>query len=156
MPVIRGLNFPDHLCYLAEQHTWARREADGSVTVGITALGGALAREYVAFMPKPTGASVEQNRGLGVIEMAKTVASVRAPVAGAIIAANEAAIADPALINRDPYDRGWLIKLAPSNWNADCELLVTGEKIRDAIENIMRLENFENVRQPGDIGAEGT
>lgn len=102
---------------------WLRLDADG-VTVGATGFGLWLAGELVAFTCKPKGAEVAAGRGLGTVESAKTVLSVRAPVGLRIVVANEAAERRPALINDDPYGAGWLAQGEPLAWVADVARLV--------------------------------
>jgi len=107
-------NTPDNLRY-APSHEWARLEADGTVTVGITdhaqdALGD------VVFVELPeVGNSYEAGQQAGVVESVKAASDIYAPVAGEVIAVNEAIVDAPETINNDPYDGGWFFKLKPAN-----------------------------------------
>lgn len=142
MATFRGYEFPDHLNYLVEHDMWARREADGSVTVGITELGAGMAGELYAYMPKAIDTEVERGRALGVVEMSKAIRSVRSPVTGRIVDVNVAAVTRPALINDDPYGEGWLARLAPVDWSADRARLLSGEQLEAPLLAYMDLYNI--------------
>ena len=103
---------PDKL-YYAATHEWARLEADGSVTVGITehaqqALGDVM---YVE-LPL-VGAVVSAAGFTGIVESVKEASDIYAPVAGTVLAVNEALADTPEQINEDPYGEGWFYRLQP-------------------------------------------
>ena len=125
--------FPGHLHYLVDEDTWARVEEDGSVTVGITSLGVALSGDLYMCRPRPVGASVEQGRNVAVVELAKSIVSVKSPVSGEVIAINEALAQEPGLVNRDPYGAGWIARLRPLRWDEERAALVTGAAIAPAM-----------------------
>ena len=132
--LVRGYEFPDDLHYLVAFDMWARLDEDGLVRVGATSLGVALAGEIIAFLPKPIGETVEQGRALGAIELFKTIISAKAPVSGVLVEANGALEQMPVLLNRDPYGAGWLARIRPSNWAADCAALAHGAAVSGAME----------------------
>lgn len=106
-------NIPADLRYAAS-HEWARLEADGSVTVGISdhaqeALGD------VVFVELPeVGKQLAAGQEAGVVESVKAASDIYAPVSGEVIAVNEALADAPELVNEDPYGN-WFFKLKPSN-----------------------------------------
>ncbi len=106
-------NVPADLRYAAS-HEWARLEADGSVTVGISdhaqeALGD------VVFVELPeVGATLGAGDQAGVVESVKAASDIYAPVAGEVIAVNEALTDSPELVNADPY-ANWFFKVKPAN-----------------------------------------
>ena len=112
-------HFPAELHYDVAHQTWARPEADGSVTVGITALGIRLSGEIYMCRPKPVGQTVERGRSVAVVELAKSIVSVKSPVGGEVLAVNEGLANEPERVHLDPYGSGWIARLAPSNWAAD-------------------------------------
>ncbi|MBK7617262.1 MAG: glycine cleavage system protein H [Vitreoscilla sp.] len=120
-------HFPAELHYDVAHQTWARPEADGSVTVGITALGIRLSGEIYMCRPKPVGQTVERGRSVAVVELAKSIVSVKSPVGGEVLAVNEGLANEPERVHLDPYGSGWIARLAPSNWAADQALLRHGE-----------------------------
>ena len=105
-------NVPADLRYAAS-HEWARLEADGSVTVGISdhaqeALGD------VVFVELPeVGATLAAGGQAGVVESVKAASDIYAPIAGEVIAVNEALTDSPELVNADPY-ANWFFKLKPA------------------------------------------
>ncbi|MCC6075018.1 glycine cleavage system protein GcvH [Pseudomonas sp. GCM10022188] len=106
-------NVPAELRY-ASSHEWARLEADGSVTVGITdhaqeALGD------VVFVELPeVGKSLGASEAAGVVESVKAASDIYAPLAGEVIAVNEALADAPESVNSDPYG-AWFFKLKPAS-----------------------------------------
>jgi len=153
MPIVRGFDFPADRWYLLEQDTWVKREADGLATVGITTLGAYISGDFVEFIAKPVGTTIERDRSLGALEMSKVIRSARSPVSGTLVEVNAAVRADPALINADPYGAGWLARVQPVAWDADLALLVAGEAVAPAVEAYMALlaESF-GVDKPLDQG----
>ncbi|QEZ48220.1 glycine cleavage system protein GcvH [Cupriavidus oxalaticus] len=107
------MNFPADLKY-TESHEWVRVETDGTLTIGITdhaqdALGD------IVFLELPeVGKSVGAGDALAVVESVKAASDIYAPVAGEVIAVNEAATAAPESVNADAFD-AWLFKLKPAN-----------------------------------------
>ncbi|MEW5888568.1 MAG: glycine cleavage system protein GcvH [Pseudomonadota bacterium] len=142
MATVRNCNLPDDLYYSVENNVWARLEADGTLTVGMTAYACNLAGEVVAFTPKKVGKEIEQNKSVATVESGKWVGPVKAPVTGEIIATNDAVAAKPGTINADPYGAGWLVKMKPSDWAGQSGSLVTGAAIAAAFEAKMNADGF--------------
>jgi glycine cleavage system H protein len=142
MASVKNCNLPDDLYYNVENNVWARREADGTVTVGMTAYACALAGEIVAYTPKKVGRTVDLNKSLATVESGKWVGPVKAPVGGEVLAVNDALAGNAKGINADPYGGGWLIKLKPANWDADSAGLVTGSGVGPAFEAKMQADGF--------------
>jgi glycine cleavage system H protein len=147
MIVVRGCVFPDDRYYHADYNVWVQQATHDSVTLGATAYGVALAIEFFAFTPKALGTKLEAGRAVGLLELSKTVVSVRSPVAGTLVEVNTAAVAKPALIGADPYGAGWLVRLATTASLADEPRLLMGEALIVPFEAEMALENFEGPRQ---------
>lgn len=126
MAHINGCNLPEDLFYLIEKHVWVRSEEAGFVTVGINDVAQNLAGTVVACTPKKVGRTVPRGQSVATIESSKWVGPVPAPVSGEIAEVNEAVRKNPGILNRDPYGAGWLVKLKPSNWEAEKADLVTG------------------------------
>lgn len=142
MIVVRGCAFPQDRYYHADYNVWVQRSAADVLTLGATSFGVALAIEFFAFTPKAIGTAIEAGRAVGLLELSKTVVSVRSPVAGQLLEVNTAAVARPALIGQDPYGTGWLARLATRVDLATATNLVHGEGIIAAFEQAMALENF--------------
>lgn len=143
MGAVRGCNIPDDLTYNIENNVWARRESDGTVTAGLTSYAGSLAGEIVAYTPKKVGKDIAQDKSCATVESGKWVGPVKAPVSGTVTAVNDAVSAKPGLINKDPYGEGWIIKLKPTNWDAESGALKTGAAALQAFEAKMQAEGFK-------------
>ena len=143
MGAVRGCNLPDDLMYNVDSNVWARREADGNVTVGLTAYACSLAGEIVSYTPKKVGKAVEKDKSCATVESGKWVGPVKTPVAGEVVAVNEAVTAKPGTINRDPYTQGWVVKVKPANWDADIASLKTGAAAMASFEAKMQADGFK-------------
>ena len=102
-------NIPQDLRYTKE-HEYVKAAGD-VVIVGITAYAqGELGDVVYVDLPK-AGSSFDRMQIFGTIEAVKAVSDLYCPVAGEVFATNGALEGDPALVNRDPYGDGWMIKL---------------------------------------------
>ncbi|SFZ70571.1 glycine cleavage system protein GcvH [Chitinimonas taiwanensis] len=107
-------NIPSDLKYVAS-HEWLRLEADGSVTVGITDHAQSLLGDVVYVEVPSVGDVLAADAGAGVVESVKSASDVYAPIAGEIIAVNEALADAPDTVNSDPYGAGWFFKIKPAD-----------------------------------------
>lgn len=98
-----------------KSHEWVRREADGTLTVGITDHAQDLMGDLVYVELPEAGKQVTAAKECAVVESVKAASDVYAPVSGEIIAANTALADSPETINKDPYGEGWMFKIRPSN-----------------------------------------
>ena len=97
-----------------EDHEWVRLEADGTATVGIT-LHAQDALGDVVFVELPgPGRTYAQKDVAGVVESVKAAADVYMPIAGEVVAVNDALVANPALANTDPQGAGWFFRVRPT------------------------------------------
>lgn len=143
MGAVRGCNIPEDLSYNIENNVWARKEADGNITVGLTAYACSLAGEIVAYTPKKAGKEIAQDKSCATVESGKWVGPVKAPVSGEVVAVNDAVLAKPGLINKDPYGQGWVVKMKPGNWAGESTVLKTGADALKAFEAKMQAEGFK-------------
>jgi glycine cleavage system H protein len=104
------VNTPEDLKYTAE-HEWVRAIEGHTVRVGITDYAqGALGDIVYVSLPS-LGAAVTPGQPLGEVESTKSVSDVFAPVAGTVLARNDALEAQPELLNSDPYGEGWIVEI---------------------------------------------
>lgn len=141
--LIRGCLFPPGLWYHAEHQVWARPEGDDAACIGITSMGIRLAGEIYMCRPKPVGAAVEAGRSLAVVELAKSIVSVKSPAHGEVIEVNPRLAAEPEQVHLDPYGEGWLLRLRLTHWEADRAALVHGEAVAPAMEHHAWLHQLE-------------
>ncbi len=142
MAQVRGCNIPEDRYYWVEKHAWARLEADGTATIGITDVAQHLAKGIINATPKEAGRSVQKGKSAGTLESGKWVGPVTSPITGEIVEVNEAARAKPALINEDPYGAGWFVKVRPADWAGESASLVTGESAVAAYQKFMEEQNL--------------
>ena len=109
------MNCPENLKYTSE-HEWIRLEGDIAY-VGITdyaqdQLGDIV---FVDVTTEGEGETLAKNDTFGTIEVVKTVSDLFLPVGGEVLEQNEALADDPSLVNTDPYGKGWIIKIKPTD-----------------------------------------
>jgi glycine cleavage system H protein len=104
-------NIPTDLRYTAE-HEYVKQTGDAAIVqVGITDYAqGELGDVVYVDLPK-VGAALQRGATFGTIEAVKAVSELYAPASGTVTEVNQALEGDPALVNRDPYGAGWMIKL---------------------------------------------
>ena len=106
-------NIPAELRY-AESHEWARLEADGSVTVGISDHAQEALGDVVFVELAEVGMVFAAGDAAGVVESVKAASDIYSPVSGEVIAINEELADSPEKLNEDPYG-AWIFKLKPSD-----------------------------------------
>lgn len=107
------MNVPKSLRY-TESHEWLRREADGTLSVGITDHAQEQLGDIVFVeAPKP-GRRVAAGEAIGVVESVKAASDIYAPVSGEIVAVNQELADAPEKVNQDAYD-AWMFRIKPDN-----------------------------------------
>lgn len=101
---------PDNLLY-TEEHEYVSRVSDDEVLVGITDYAQNELSDVVFVELPAVGSSFTKMETFGTIEAVKAVSDLYTPVAGEVVAVNDALQDDPALVNREPYGEGWMIRL---------------------------------------------
>lgn len=107
------MNIPQELKYTSE-HEWVRLEGDIAY-VGITDYAQEQLGDIVFVDIPSVGETLNANEVFGTIEVVKTVSDLFLPVAGEVLEQNGALEENPELVNKDPYGKGWLIKIKPAN-----------------------------------------
>lgn len=91
-------------------HEWFK--ADGNVvTIGITQFAADELTDITYVEMKPAGTKVAAGGAVGEVESVKTTSDVYSVVGGEVVEVNGAVAKDPALLNSDPFGKGWLVKL---------------------------------------------
>jgi len=93
-----------------KDHEWVRVEGD-EATVGITDYAAGQLGDIVFVELPDSGRSIEQFATFGVVESVKAVSDLFAPLSGEVVSNNEALSASPELVNSDPFQAGWMIRL---------------------------------------------
>jgi glycine cleavage system H protein len=107
-------NVPEELKY-TKSHEWVRREADGSVTIGITEHAQELLGDMVFVELPETGRALAAEEDCAVVESVKAASDVYAPIAGEVTEVNSALEDSPEMVNQAPYGDGWLFKMKPAD-----------------------------------------
>lgn len=124
------MNHPTELKY-ANTHEWARQEGDLIVT-GISDHAQDALGDLVYVEAPEVGSIVEAGQQAGVVESVKTASDIHAPVSGEVVEVNPALEDDPETINEDPYGKGWIYKIRPSN-PAQLDTLLSAEEYEDTL-----------------------
>jgi glycine cleavage system H protein len=108
-------SYPEDLLYHSE-HDWARIEGDAeTATLGITWYAQDALGEVVFLELPPVGTALKKDAPYAEVESLKAVSDVIAPLSGEIVEVNDAISENPAMINEEPYDAGWLVKVRLSD-----------------------------------------
>ena len=107
------MNFPTNVKYTKE-HEWIRVEGEEAV-VGITDYAQSQLGDIVFVECETVGDALEAGETFGTIEAVKTVSDLYLPVAGEVLEFNEELEGEPELVNKDPYGRGWIVKIKISD-----------------------------------------
>jgi len=107
------MNFPSDLRY-TQEHEWISVEGD-TATVGVTDFAQSELGDIVYVDITSLGDELEKDAVFGTVEAVKTVADLFMPVSGQVLEVNKELDGEPELLNSDPYQKGWLIKIKLSN-----------------------------------------
>jgi glycine cleavage system H protein len=125
------MDFPEELQY-SKEHIWVRVEG-GKAVVGLTDYAqGELGKITSVELPE-VGDEIQQEDSFGSIEARKTVADLYAPLTGTVLELNEELIDNPALLNEDPYDSGWIMIISLDD-PEELTLLLSAEEYAEALE----------------------
>jgi glycine cleavage system H protein len=124
------MNIPQDLKY-TQDHEWVRIEGD-EATVGITDFAQSELGDIVYVEVETVGESLDKEAVFGTVEAVKTVSDLFIPLAGEITAFNEDLEDTPELVNDDPYDKGWIIKMKLSDLS-QLDALLTHEGYKAVI-----------------------
>ncbi len=119
------MNIPQNLKY-TKDHEWVRVEGDIAV-VGITDFAQHELGDIVYVEIETIGETLNQEEVFGSVEAVKTVSDLFMPVSGEILELNEALESDPELVNSDPYEAGWMVKVRLTDHSQVDSLLSAGE-----------------------------
>jgi glycine cleavage system H protein len=117
-----------------DDHEWAKLE-DGLVAVGITNYAQEQLGDIVYVeLPQP-GDTVEKAVPFGIVESVKAASDLFSPVEGEVVAVNEELVDRPELVNEDPYDAGWMLKVQPED-EAQLDDLMSAEDYEAHLESL--------------------
>lgn len=115
------MNIPQALKY-TEDHEWIKIDGD-IATVGITDFAQNELGDIVYVEIETEGEEIDKGEVFGTVEAVKTVSDLFMPISGEVIEVNEELEASPEIVNEDPYEKGWMIKIKINNTDELDELL---------------------------------
>lgn len=119
------MNVPVNLLY-TKDHEWLRVEGNMGY-VGVTDFAQGELGDIVFIEVETVGESLNKKEVFGTIEAVKTVSDMFMPVSGEVLEVNPALEESPAVVNKDPYGKGWMVKIKITNPSEVSDLL-TAEK----------------------------
>lgn len=126
--------YPDDF-YYTESHEWIKMEGD-TATVGITDFAQKQLGDVVYVELPQVGTNLDFHQSFGVVESVKAVSDIYSPLSGEVTEVNEALNDSPELVNEDPHDKGWILRIKIKD---DSEL----QKLMSASEYEQMLETQE-------------
>ncbi|MFW5821952.1 MAG: glycine cleavage system protein GcvH [Tangfeifania sp.] len=125
------MNIPADLKY-TEDHEWVRVEGD-TVTVGVTDFAQGELGDVVFVEIETEGEELDKGETFGTVEAVKTVSDLFMPVGGEVSEVNEELADEPELVNKDPYGKGWMVKIKVAD-SSELEDLMSAEDYQKMIE----------------------
>jgi glycine cleavage system H protein len=109
--------------YYSKDYFWVKIE-NGKTRMGITDYAQKQLREIVYAELPSAGGTIKQNEPFGSVESVKAVSDLIAPLSGTIEQVNEEVTSKPEILNEDPYGKGWLLVVTPSNLDEELKNLM--------------------------------
>jgi glycine cleavage system H protein len=125
------MKIPAELKY-TEDHEWVRVEGDNA-TVGITDFAQGELGDVVFVEIETEGEELDKGETFGTVEAVKTVSDLFMPVGGEVAEVNESLADEPELVNKDPYGKGWMIKIKMSD-SSELDDLLSADDYKKMIE----------------------
>lgn len=125
------MNFPEDLKYTAE-HEWIKVVEGNIALIGVTDFAQSELGDIVFVEIETEGEELAENEIFGSVEAVKTVSDLFLPVAGKVLEVNSKLADEPELVNNDPYNDGWMIKMEVANI-ADLDSLLSVEAYKTLI-----------------------
>jgi len=125
---------PDGLFYTKE-HEWARITG-GTARVGITDYAAKTLNDIVYLTFPSSGQELKQLGSFGTVESIKAVSELYSPLSGRVLTTNQELVNHPELINKAPYEAGWIIELKPSKLEEEKRLLLSPSQYRELLSSL--------------------
>jgi glycine cleavage system H protein len=124
------MNVPSNLLY-TKDHEWIRVEGDTGF-IGVTDFAQGELGDIVFIEIETVGETLGKEEVFGTIEAVKTVSDLFMPVSGEILELNPALEEKPDVVNKDPYGKGWMVKIKITN-PAETASLLTADQYKDLL-----------------------
>lgn len=111
---ILGCVVPDDRLYDLEHEVWWKADAaEGTATLGIMATYGAFAGPFRELVFRPVSGPMDPGRSVATVESVRLTGAVRLPVGATVVERNPRVASEPRLLNDDPYQEGWIVRVRP-------------------------------------------
>ena len=121
--------------YYTKEHEWVHVEG-ADCRIGVTDYAQNSLHEIVYVDLPKVGAKVVQMQSLGTVESVKAVADVYSPISGVVVQVNSELSDAPELVNKSPYEKGWITLIRPDDLKKDLPSLMKAEAYRDFVKTI--------------------
>jgi glycine cleavage system H protein len=121
--------------YYTKEHEWVHIE-NTNCRIGVTDYAQNSLHEIVYVDLPKVGAKVVQMQSLGTVESVKAVADVYSPIAGLVLEVNSELSDAPELVNKSPYEKGWITIIRPDDLRRDLSSLMKPEAYKDFVKKI--------------------
>jgi len=135
---IAGYRIPDDLIYTKE-HEWGR-VSDQLVVIGITDYAAKTLNDVVYVTFPKVGQNVKQFKSIGTVESIKAVSELYSPISGTVTKVNSQLETHPELINKSPYEEGWLVEIRPEDLTTERKNLLDSRAYSSFIQSLLKVE----------------
>lgn len=123
----------DNTLKFAESHEWVKDNGDGTVTIGISQHAQQMLGDVVFVDLPEVESEIDAGDSFSLVESVKAASDIYAPITGEIVEVNEELEDSPELINEEPYEGGWIVKVKMSD-ASELDNLKNAEEYADSIE----------------------
>lgn len=123
----------DNTLKFADSHEWVRDNGDGTVTIGISEHAQEMLGDVVFVDLPEVDTEIDAGDSFSLVESVKAASDIYAPITGVIVEINEELEDSPELINEEPYEGGWIVKMKMSD-ASELDNLKNAEEYQNSIE----------------------
>jgi len=127
-------DIPEDL-YYTKEHEWARIDLE-KVVIGITDYASKTLNDVVFLSVPSVGAELKQLSSFGTVESTKAVSELYAPLSGRVTKVNSELSNHPELVNKSPYQDGWIIEISPTNLVREKGTLLTAREYSEFLDSL--------------------
>ena len=153
---VDSYNIPEDY-YYTKEHEWILNKGTDTVKIGITDYAQKTLKEITYFYPEKKGVSVKRMETICKIESMKGVTEILSPLTGVVLRFNNGLLDDPGIINREPYGKGWIVIIRPTNLGKELEKLLKPELYAAYVKELIKIDETLLIHRwkKGDRGKNG-